>query len=422
MEPSYRAKPCWVCPWAHLGMALVIALLLTPAWADRRVALVIGNAQYQQEAALRNPLNDAQLLARTLKARPLQFDEVLTLSNGNRAQMLQQLARFAKLAQGADAALLYYSGHGMINSKRQNHVLPVDMPKLSANADLDIDAALKAYGVSETELIDAVEGAKVQVVVLDACRDNGFGTQKSGSKGLARRTDQSKNRLIAYATEEGFTAEDGKGQNSTYAQSLAKHLVRTDLPLLTVFDEVANDVEKQTANKQSPTRSGNLRTNVYLVAGVAAVPTPLPSPALAQPAPSVQALETIDGRYQIWAGGAEVKDLKTGLIWQRCSVGQIWIGSACMGELKKYDFDSAQKLALDGWRVPTMDELAGLVDKSAGSPTIHQKGFPNTPAIFFWSSSPCGDSGACGAHFVNGILGSYNRHSAAAVRLIRTKQ
>ncbi len=252
MEPSYRAKPCWVCPWAHLGMALVIALLLTPAWADRRVALVIGNAQYQQEAALRNPLNDAQLLARTLKARPLQFDEVLTLSNGNRAQMLQQLARFAKLAQGADAALLYYSGHGMINSKRQNHVLPVDMPKLSANADLDIDAALKAYGVSETELIDAVEGAKVQVVVLDACRDNGFGTQKSGTKGLARRPDQSKNRLIAYATEEGFTAEDGKGQNSTYAQSLAKHLVRTDLPLLTVFDEVANDVEKPDRQQAKP--------------------------------------------------------------------------------------------------------------------------------------------------------------------------
>jgi osmotically-inducible protein OsmY len=269
----------------HYLLALCLSLVLAPAWAQKRVALVVGNAQYQQEAALRNPLNDARLLERTLKDKPLRFDEVLTLNNGSRAQMLQQLARFGKLAQGADVAVLYYSGHGMINSRRQNHVLPVDMPKISANADLDIDAALKAYGISETELIEAVEGAKVQVVVLDACRDNGFGGQKSGTKGLARRPDQSKNRLIAYATEEGFTAEDGKGQNSTYAQSLAKHLVRTDLPLLTIFDEVANDVERQTANKQSPTRSGNLRTSVFLLASLVPEPVVPPAPRIVNPSP-----------------------------------------------------------------------------------------------------------------------------------------
>lgn len=63
----------------------------------------------------------------------------------------------------------------------------------------------------KTELIDAAEGAKALVVMLDACRNNGLCTQKSGTKGLIRRSDQSKNRLIAYATEEGFTAEDDKG-------------------------------------------------------------------------------------------------------------------------------------------------------------------------------------------------------------------
>jgi osmotically-inducible protein OsmY len=269
-----------------LALCLCLALAPAPAWAQKRVALVLGNAQYQHETTLRNPIYDARLLERTLRAKPLNFHEVLTLDNGTRGQMLQQLARFGKLAQGADVAVLYYSGHGMINSKRQNHLLPVDMPKISANADLDTDAALKAYGISETELIEAVEGAKVQVVVLDACRDNGFGGTKSGTKGLARRPDQSKNRLIAYATEEGFTAEDGKGLNSTYAQSLAKHLVRTDLPLLTVFDEVANDVERQTANKQSPTRSGNLRTSVYLLASLVPEPVQPPAPRPVDPSPA----------------------------------------------------------------------------------------------------------------------------------------
>lgn len=269
-----------------IGLILGAAALVASAQAaERRVALVIGNAKYQQDTILRNPTNDARLLLRTLKDQPLKFDEVLILENGTRSQMLQQLARFGKLAQGADVAVLYYSGHGMINGKRQNFVLPVDMPKISNNAGLDTDAALKSYGVSETELIEAVEGAKVQVVVLDACRDNGFGDQKSGTKGLARRPDQSKNRLIAYATEEGRTAEDGEGHNSTYAQSLAKHLVRTNLPLLTVFDEVANDVEHQTGNMQSPTRSGNLRTSVYLLASLVpmpVVPPPEPGPNAAQ--------------------------------------------------------------------------------------------------------------------------------------------
>ena len=112
----------------HHLLALCLCLALAPAWAQKRAALVVGNAQYQHEAALRNPLNDARLLERTLKDKPLAFDEVLTLNNGNRAQMLQQLARFGRLAQGADVAVLYYSGHGMINIRGLS---PGPLPKRS---------------------------------------------------------------------------------------------------------------------------------------------------------------------------------------------------------------------------------------------------------------------------------------------------
>lgn len=264
--------------------ALVLASIASPALAQR-VALVVGNSAYRHEATLRNPVNDARLIAKTLREAPLQFDEVIEVKDATRADLLNALARFNSIARHADAAFIYYSGHGMINSKRQNHLLPVEMPRLSSNASLDADTALKTYGVTEDELIESIEGAKVQIVVLDACRDNGFDPARKGTaKGLARRSEASRNRLLAYATEEGRTAEDGNGSNSTYAMSLAQNLHRADWPLLRVFDEVASDVETATKGRQLPSRSGNLRTDVYLLPAVAAQglaaaqPVALPNP------------------------------------------------------------------------------------------------------------------------------------------------
>lgn len=257
----------------HIWVLLLSALLACAPAHAQRVALIIGNANYASEARLRNPVNDARLIERTLKAAPLAFNSVTYIDNANRAQLLAGLASFKRHSQGAEVALVYYSGHGMMNGKRQNYLLPVDMPKISANASLDVDTALDIHGVNEDKVLETLEGAKIQLAILDACRDNGFGGQKSGTKGLSRRADQSRNRLVAYATEEGRTAEDGSGANSTYATSLAKHLVRIDWPLLKVFDEVASDVERNTRGTQLPTRSGNLRTDVYLLASLVPVPS-----------------------------------------------------------------------------------------------------------------------------------------------------
>jgi uncharacterized protein len=225
----------------------VIALMLPVlafAQSGKRVALVIGNAAYQYESTLKNPVNDAALIANTLRGGALGFTNVITLNNATRLDIRQKLEQFKLLAQGADVALIYYSGHGMINSKRQNHVLPVNMPSISANASLSVDVALQEFALAEDVLIDALEGATVQLLVLDACRDNVFAGVRSGSKGLVRRSDTARNRLIAYATDEGRVAQDGAGANSPYAQSLATHLTRTDLSIMQVFDEVQSDVEK----------------------------------------------------------------------------------------------------------------------------------------------------------------------------------
>lgn len=263
------------------GLATLLLLLFPIAVHAKRVALVIGNASYINESKLKNPINDAKLIESTLKGKQLAFDEVRFVQNGSRLDLLQAFAQFKALAADADVALIYYSGHGMIDSKRSNYILPVDMPKTGSDASLNVDTALEYAGLPEDKLIDAVDRARIQVVIIDACRDNGFAATRSGTKGLSRRVDQSRNRLIAYSTEEGRVAEDGVGSNSTYAVSLAKNLTKLEWPILRIFDQVATDVENATQRTQSPTRTGNLRTDIYFRE------PPAPVPVLIPPAPPV---------------------------------------------------------------------------------------------------------------------------------------
>jgi hypothetical protein len=134
--------------------------------------------------------------------------------------------------------------------------------------------------------------------------------------------------------------------------------------------------------------------------------------------------EIIDGRYQILANGAEVKDLQTNLIWQRCEVGKTWDGNTCIGADKKFTFDDAQKQAGNGWRVPSIDELKTLLTKEkVNDRFIHPKVFPNTNS-YVWSGSPDANN-ASYAWFVSfyyGYSGYDNRSYNYGVRLVRGGQ
>lgn len=267
-----------------LMFRLVVTSLLCVMWLApmaahaKRVALIIGNAQYQNEKPLKNPVNDAHALARTLK-EDLQFDDVIERSNVTRRELGRLIDQLGQRAQGADAVVVYYSGHGM-QGAGGNYLIPVD-------AQITSTEDVKLEGVPANDVVEVLNnsGARVALLILDACRDNPFRTRtKGGSKGLARMNVSGGNLLVAYATQEGDTADDGSGSNSPYAQALVQNLKRKDLRVLEVFDEVAQQVKASTAQKQRPTRYGDLPVNVFLTGA----PTQLASlqPVPVRPAPN----------------------------------------------------------------------------------------------------------------------------------------
>lgn len=262
--------------WLPALLMAACALMPIDALAQKRVAMVIGNNDYAGSLALKNPVNDAELVARMLK-EDLGFD-VLSTRNLARADMHDAARELQEKAKGADVVLVYYSGHGVQGDIGTNYLVPVDA-RIRAPEHIPRDA------IPVRHFVDAIQrtNARVALLILDACRDYPFG--KGGTKGLAA-ADAAANVLVAYATEENRTAVEGDGRYSPYAKALVQHLKRTDITLLHALDEVADAVRAETRNVQTPTRSGNLRHNACLLEGrcLAYAPTPAQQAAAARSA------------------------------------------------------------------------------------------------------------------------------------------
>ncbi len=240
--------------------ALALALaLLAPALAaqEARVALVIGNGAYAAVPKLGNPANDAQDVA--AKLTELGF-KVTRLADAKLADMLKAQRDFAEGAKSAGMRVFYYAGHG-VQSEGQNWLLPVD-------ADVKEDYELKTKALSAQLVLDGLKaaGQGVNIVILDACRDNPFkaSSRSAGaSRGLAVMGTSGS--LIVYATAPGSTAADGDGRNGLFTEALLSRLDSPGLSLQEIMTNVAADVVERTKGAQEPWKQDNLTKMVYFV-------------------------------------------------------------------------------------------------------------------------------------------------------------
>jgi uncharacterized caspase-like protein len=240
------------------GLFLAAALLLAcqPAWAAKRVALVLGNSAYQNVARLPNPVNDGAAIAATLKDAG--FDVVDSRHDLMAAETRRALRDFADRARDADIAVVYYAGHG-IEVDGTNYLIPVD-----ARLERDTDVYDEAFSLDRVLL--AIEPAKrLRLVILDACRDNPFAkimkrtvASRAIGQGLAKVEPASPNTLIAYAAKAGSTASDGDSKNSPFTSALVKHITTPGLDVRRAFGFVRDDVLKNTSNRQEPYVYGSL--------------------------------------------------------------------------------------------------------------------------------------------------------------------
>jgi formylglycine-generating enzyme required for sulfatase activity len=255
-----------------LVIALVVVFFATPAFAQK-VALVVGNSAYQNVARLPNPVNDAHLVANTL--RGMGFDVVQT-QDATRVGFSQALRSFREKADASDVALVYYAGHGMEVGGR-NWLIPTDA-RLGDERDLEDEA------INLESILSAVNSAKrLRVVILDACRDNPFavtmrriGGTRAVSRGLADPREVT-GTLIVYAAKAGSTASDGGGANSPFAMALARRLPEPGTDIQLVFRRVGDDVLAATANRQEPFQYGALRGEALYLVPPRPVATPTPT-------------------------------------------------------------------------------------------------------------------------------------------------
>ncbi|MHC6202281.1 SUMF1/EgtB/PvdO family nonheme iron enzyme [Breznakiellaceae bacterium SP9] len=252
---------------------LLLALALVPfagLAAQQKYALVIGNGAYTNITKLNNPVNDANDMATALRSLGFQVDTVL---NGSLDQMENAVIRLKnRLSITKDAyGFFFYAGHG-VQSNGQNYLIPVD----SAIAS---ESFLRQRAVQMQAVLDELNqaGNRLNIVVLDACRDNPFSWARSGSRGLQVVDNQPADSIIVYATSAGSTAADGTGRNGLFTEQLLKNIRTPGLEVSELFRRTGSDVSRVSNRKQIPAVYNQFFETAYL-SGPAPSPQPAPAP------------------------------------------------------------------------------------------------------------------------------------------------
>ena len=247
-----------------------------PALAEKRIALVVGNSAYQNVTRLDNPKNDAALMADTLGGLGFTLIGGGAQTDLDKAALDIAIQNFGRQIQGADVTLFYYAGHG-VQVSGSNYLVPVNAnPTREADVDfqmVDVNLVLRQMQGS---------GTRLNMVILDACRNNPFGARglRSAEGGLAQLRAP-EGTLISYATQPGSVAQDGADGHSPYTRALADTIVQAGLDIFQAFNQVGLAVKRTTGGAQQPwVSSSPIDGTFYFVppqAAGSATPSPAPS-------------------------------------------------------------------------------------------------------------------------------------------------
>ncbi|RWB68014.1 caspase family protein [Mesorhizobium sp.] len=248
---------------AFLAAVILVGFASFEAHADRRVALVIGNSEYRDIPALKNPDKDADDVSNTFRMAGF---EVFLAKDLTKLQFEKQFRNYLAAADGAELAIVYYSGHGF-QIGGENFLIPVDA-SLKDAADIEVQA------VKLDDVLEQMRSkSKIQVIILDACRNNPFPRKDywlrdqlitAGNTGLAQ-VKSSLNTLIAFATEPGAVAYDGTGDLSPFSSAFSRRALAPNQEIRTVMAAVRRDVVEATSGKQVPWENSSLIDDVVLM-------------------------------------------------------------------------------------------------------------------------------------------------------------
>ncbi len=417
-----------------LYIFLVIILLSSPfyihAATEQRTALVIGNSAYES-GRLKNPTNDASDIAAVLKKAGF---TVVLKKDANLQTMEEAIEDFGNRLKRGGVGLFYYAGHG-VQLNGTNYLIPV-----GERINKESDVRFKAFDVGRVlaEMENANNG--LNIVLLDACRDNPFGKSfRSASRGLAIVSNAPTGTLISYSTSPGRVAIDGEGRNSPYTRALLKYMQEPGTPITELFIKVRQKLRKETG--QVPWELSSIEGEFYFVPGKAGKSTEAVKEEAAAPtaelddeqrridgereklrkekelleqkealarekqelaerekqlaivtSPSLSLANEIgrDGRFIAYDNGT-VLDTKTKLMWAARDNGS----NINWSDAKSY-CESYRGGSYADWRMPTQGELAGLYDsgKTQGSYDIHLTEMIEPSSYCSWASETRGSDAA----------------------------
>jgi len=239
-----------------LLLVIIVAGILEVRAAEPRLALVIGNSDYRI-GPLKNPANDADLIAKALRRTGFTVTLLNDLKQRDMQRSVVEFSRALKAAGEDAVGLFYYAGHA-VQANGVNYLIPVD-------AVITDELDLRIQALDSSTLMQGLHSAgnRLNLVFLDACRNNPFqALSRSGTRGLAK-IDAPSGTLIAYATAPGDVALDGKGKNSPYTIALAKAIRQPDTRVEQALKQVRIEVRDRTGNKQTPWETSSLTGDFY---------------------------------------------------------------------------------------------------------------------------------------------------------------